>query len=151
MRRHLLVRVGSTKGPAHPFPVVDRVRFVSVGSAWAKRSFTTHVPIPDRSIPFPHRHARRVSNFIQTADCLENGKARSYRDTKSGAMDAATFLKSRQPHSEVAVKRPAKRSADRSDRSRVMTRLEQRGGVAIAFMTAALWIMLLIAAREHLF
>jgi hypothetical protein len=27
----------------------------------------THVPIPDRSIPFPHRHARRVSNFIQTA------------------------------------------------------------------------------------
>jgi hypothetical protein len=27
-----------------------------------------------------------------------------YRDTKSGAMDAATFLKSRQPHSEVAVK-----------------------------------------------
>ena len=27
-----------------------------------------------------------------------------------------------------------------------MTRLEQRGGVAIAFMAAALWIMLLVAA-----
>jgi hypothetical protein len=35
---------------------------------------------------------------------LLDGKPRSYRDTKSGAMDAATFLKSRQPHSEVAVK-----------------------------------------------
>ena len=104
MRRHLLVRVGSTKGPAHPFPVVDRVRFVSVGSAWAKRSFTTHVPMPDRSIPFPHRHARRVSNFIQTADCLVDGKPRSYRDTKVAAMEAATFLKSQQPHSEVVVK-----------------------------------------------
>jgi hypothetical protein len=33
----------------------------------------------------------------------------------------------------------------------VMTRLEQRGGVAIAFMAAALWIMLLIAAWEYLF
>jgi hypothetical protein len=32
-----------------------------------------------------------------------------------------------------------------------MTRLEQRGGVAIAFMVAALWIMLLIAAWEYLF
>jgi hypothetical protein len=103
MPRHLLVRVGSTKGPAGLFPVVDRVRFLSVASAWAKRSFTTHVPIPDRSIPFPHRHARRVSNFIQTADCLVDGKPRSYRNTKSGAMDAATFLKGRQPHSEVAV------------------------------------------------
>jgi hypothetical protein len=30
-----------------------------------------------------------------------------------------------------------------------VTRLEQRGGVAIAFM--ALWIMLLIAAWEYLF
>jgi hypothetical protein len=28
------VRVGSTKGPARPFHVVDRVRFVSVASAW---------------------------------------------------------------------------------------------------------------------
>jgi hypothetical protein len=32
-----------------------------------------------------------------------------------------------------------------------VTRLERRGGVAIAFMTAALWIMLLIAAWEYLF
>jgi hypothetical protein len=32
-----------------------------------------------------------------------------------------------------------------------MMRLEQRGAVAIAFMTAALWIMLLIAAWEYLF
>jgi hypothetical protein len=37
-------------------------------------------------------------------EILADGKPRSYRDTKSGAMDAATFLKSRQPHSEVAVK-----------------------------------------------
>ena len=33
-----------------------------------------------------------------------DGKPRSYRDTKSGAMDAAAFLKNRQPHSEVVVK-----------------------------------------------
>jgi hypothetical protein len=39
--------------------------FCVCGFRMAKRSFTTHVPIPDRSIPFPHRHARRVSNFIQ--------------------------------------------------------------------------------------
>jgi hypothetical protein len=32
-----------------------------------------------------------------------------------------------------------------------MTRLEQRGGVAIAFMAVALWVMLLIAAWEYLF
>jgi hypothetical protein len=32
-----------------------------------------------------------------------------------------------------------------------MTRLEQRGGGAIAFMAGALWIMLLIAAWEYLF
>ena len=32
-----------------------------------------------------------------------------------------------------------------------VTRLEQRGGVAIAFMAAALWIMLLVAAWEYLF
>jgi hypothetical protein len=32
-----------------------------------------------------------------------------------------------------------------------MMRLEQRGGVAIAFMATALWIMLLIAAWEYLF
>ena len=32
-----------------------------------------------------------------------------------------------------------------------VTRLEQRGGVAIAFMAAVLWIMLLIAAWEYLF
>jgi len=32
-----------------------------------------------------------------------------------------------------------------------VTRLEQRGGIAIAFMAAALWIMLLIAAWEYLF
>jgi hypothetical protein len=32
-----------------------------------------------------------------------------------------------------------------------VTRLEQRGGVTIAFMAAALWIMLLIAAWEYLF
>jgi hypothetical protein len=32
-----------------------------------------------------------------------------------------------------------------------MTRLEQRGGGAIAFMAAAPWIMLLIAAWEYLF
>jgi hypothetical protein len=32
-----------------------------------------------------------------------DGKPRSYRDTEGGAMDAATFLKGRQPHSEVAV------------------------------------------------
>ena len=32
-----------------------------------------------------------------------------------------------------------------------MTRLEQHGGVAIAFMAATLWIMLLIAAWEYLF
>ena len=92
MRRHLLVRVGSTKGPARLFPVVDRVRFVSVASAWAKRSFTTDVPIPDRSIPFPDRHARRVSNFIQTGaqfEILVDGKPRSYRNTNSGAMNAA--------------------------------------------------------------
>jgi hypothetical protein len=31
------------------------------------------------------------------------------------------------------------------------THLEQRGGVAIAFMAAALWIMLLIPAWEYLF
>ena len=36
-------------------------------------------------------------------EILVDGKPRSYRDTKSGAMDAATFLKGRQPHSEVAV------------------------------------------------
>ena len=52
------------------------------------------------------------------------------------------FLKSRQPHSEVAVKDLQRGSADRSDRSRVMTRLEQ---------AMALWIMLLIAAWEYLF
>ena len=33
-------------------------------------------------------------------EILVDGKPRSYRDTKSGAMDAATFLKGRQPHSE---------------------------------------------------
>jgi hypothetical protein len=32
-----------------------------------------------------------------------------------------------------------------------VTRLERRGGVAIAFMTAARWIMLLFAAWEYLF
>ena len=32
-----------------------------------------------------------------------------------------------------------------------VTRLERRGGVAIAFMAAALWIMLLIAAWEYSF
>ena len=32
-----------------------------------------------------------------------------------------------------------------------VTRIKQRGGVAIAFMAAALWIMLLIAAWEYLF
>ena len=32
-----------------------------------------------------------------------------------------------------------------------MTRLEQRGAAGIAFMAAALWIMLLIAAWEYLF
>jgi len=32
-----------------------------------------------------------------------------------------------------------------------MTGLERRGGVDIAFMVAALWIMLLIAAWEYLF
>jgi hypothetical protein len=37
-------------------------------------------------------------------EILVDGKPRSYRDTKSGAMEAATFLKSRQPHSEVTVK-----------------------------------------------
>jgi hypothetical protein len=37
-------------------------------------------------------------------EILVDGKPRSNRDTKSGAMDAAAFLKSRQPHSEVAVK-----------------------------------------------
>ena len=31
-------------------------------------------------------------------EILVDGKPRSYRDTKSGAMDAATFLKGRQPH-----------------------------------------------------
>ena len=36
-------------------------------------------------------------------EILVDGKPRSYRDTKSGAMDSATFLKGRQPHSEVAV------------------------------------------------
>ena len=44
-------------------------------------------------------------------EILVDGKPRSYRDTKSGAMDAATFLKARQPHSEVAVHRaPATRT-----------------------------------------
>jgi hypothetical protein len=38
----------------------------------------------------------------------------------------------------------------RADRGR-MSRLEQRGGGTIAFMAAALWIMLLIAAWEYLF
>ena len=37
-------------------------------------------------------------------EILVDGKPRSSRDTKSGAMDAATFLKSQQPHSEVVVK-----------------------------------------------
>jgi hypothetical protein len=32
-----------------------------------------------------------------------------------------------------------------------MIRLEQRGATGIAFMAAALWIMLLIAAWEYLF
>jgi hypothetical protein len=32
-----------------------------------------------------------------------------------------------------------------------MTRLKQRGSVAIAFMAMALWIMLLTAAWEYLF
>ena len=36
-------------------------------------------------------------------EILVDGKPRSYRDTKIAATDAATFLKSRQPHSEVAV------------------------------------------------
>jgi hypothetical protein len=35
--------------------------------------------------------------------------------------------------------------------SRVVTCREQRGSGAIAFMTAALWIMLPIAAWEYLF
>jgi hypothetical protein len=38
-----------------------------------------------------------------TGEIRVDGKPRSYRDTKSGSMDAATFLKRRQPHSEVAV------------------------------------------------
>ena len=37
-------------------------------------------------------------------EILVDGKPRPYRDTKSGAMDAAAFLKNRQPHSEVVVK-----------------------------------------------
>ena len=37
-------------------------------------------------------------------EILVDGKPRSYRDTKIAAIEAAAFLKSRQPHSEVAVK-----------------------------------------------
>jgi hypothetical protein len=37
-------------------------------------------------------------------EILVDGKPRSYRDTQPTAMDAADFLKSRSPHSEVAVK-----------------------------------------------
>jgi hypothetical protein len=37
-------------------------------------------------------------------EILVDGKPRSHRDKKIAATEAATFLKSRQPHSEVAVK-----------------------------------------------
>jgi hypothetical protein len=37
-------------------------------------------------------------------EILVDGKPRSYHDTKITAMEAATFLQSRQPHSEVVVK-----------------------------------------------
>jgi hypothetical protein len=37
-------------------------------------------------------------------EILVDGKPRSYRDTKIAAMEAAIFLKGRQPHSEVAIK-----------------------------------------------
>ena len=43
-------------------------------------------------------------------EILVDGKPRSYRDTKSGAMDAAMFLKGRQPYSEVAVTSGARNS-----------------------------------------
>jgi hypothetical protein len=33
-----------------------------------------------------------------------DGKPRSYRDTKEVAIEAADYLKQRQPHSEVTVK-----------------------------------------------
>jgi hypothetical protein len=37
-------------------------------------------------------------------EILVDGKARSYRDIKAVAIASAEFLKSRNPHSEVAVK-----------------------------------------------
>ena len=115
MRRHLLVRVGSTKGPARPFPVVDRVRFVSVSSAWAKRSFTTHVPIPDRSIPFPHRHARRVSNFIQSGASLKSWWTASRVPTATQDRRDGCRHVSQEPTAAQRGRgdRPAKRSVDR--------------------------------------
>jgi len=59
---------------------------------------------------------------------------RSYRDTKSGAMDAVQEPTAAQ---RGCGERPTKRSADRGGCSRVMTRLEQRSGDAIAFMAAS--------------
>jgi hypothetical protein len=53
-----------------------------------------------------------VSNFIQTGaqfEILVDGKPRSYRNTNSGAMNAAIFLESRLPHSEVALTCEAER------------------------------------------
>jgi hypothetical protein len=37
-------------------------------------------------------------------EILVDGKPRSYRDIKPVAVESAEFLKSRSPHSEVAVK-----------------------------------------------
>jgi hypothetical protein len=69
-------------------------------------------------------------------------------DSKGAASTEMTALQARQE-----ISRETCRATLRSAYSlmRAMIRLEQRGGVAIAFMAAALWIMLLIAAWEYLF
>jgi hypothetical protein len=67
-------------------------------------------------------------------EILVDGKPRSYRDTKSGAMDAVQEPTAAQ---RGCGERPTKRSADRGGCSRVMTRFEQRSDDAIAFMAAS--------------
>ena len=37
-------------------------------------------------------------------EILIDGKPRSYRDTRAGAIEGAEFLKSRAPHSQVVVR-----------------------------------------------
>ena len=76
------------------------------------------------------------------------------RDQPLRARTVPRFLQLTQyngvPDGRTSAYRPKAHRVGEDGRGAV-TRLERRGGVAIAFMAAALWIMLLIAAREYLF